>query len=691
MRGFIRLGAAAVMLVALACDSTEPVGRTAIALSQTSVVLDAIGATATIGATVTDQNGTSTPDVPVSWTSTGASITLNAAGASVVVTAAANGNAVVTATAQGISTSIPVTVTQAVAGPQKLAGDVQSGRVGSELSQPLQVRVQDRLGSGIGGQTVAFSVSSGGGTVTPVSVVSDANGIASARWTMGTNTAVPNVVSADVAGTSVSFTATATAGPAISVVMNAGNNQAATVGTVVATPPSVRVFDSFSNPVPSTVVTFAVTSGGGSATGSVAMSGANGIAAVGSWRLGTTPGGNTITATAGSLLPVSFAANALTGPAASLAIVAGNNQATQPGTSVPIRPTVQVADQYGNPVAGASVNFAVTSGGGSVSGSTVTTDASGIAAATGWSVGSTLGPNTLSATVSGAAFAGNAAVFTAFAAPASQFGIALRFTTPFTQTQTSAFAAAASRWASIILDELPDQLITIPAGRCSPNSPSLQAEVVDDVLIFATIEAIDGPGGLVGVGGQCVVRAGTNFVAIGQIRFDLADIAALEANGTFEVAVLHEMGHVLGIGNQWATRGLVTNPTGASAPRESIYNGQNGIDGFNAIGGTSYTGPKVPVENTGGSAVTDKHWREAVLGRELMSGFLNAGANPLSVLTIRSLQDIGYTVQTVTADPFFLNLSLTAGTPGPVVDLRNDVFDGPLYSIDAQGRIRQIK
>jgi hypothetical protein len=681
------------MIVALACDSTSPVVATSISLSQSSVALDAIGAASTIVATVNDQNGTPMTDAPVSWTSTGASITLNATGASVIVTAAANGGAVVTATAQGISATVPVTVTQVSIAPQKLTGDLQSGRVGDELSQPLQVRVQDRMGSVIAGQTVAFSVNSGGGTVTPASAVSDANGVASARWTIGTNTAVPNVVSVSVAGgAAATFTANANAGPPVTLTINSGNNQSATVGTAVATPPSVRVADAFDNPVPSMVVTFAVTGGGGSATGSSATSGSNGVATIGSWTLGTTPAGNTISATTGTLSPVTFAANALTGPAASLTIFAGNNQATLPGSAVPVRPAVRVADQFSNPVAGASVTFAVTSGGGSVSGPTVTTDASGVAAPNGWTVGTALGPNTLSATVSGAAFAGNSAVFTAFASPSSQFAITLRMLTSLTPTQTAAFTNAASRWAGIILNDLPDLLVNVGAAQCGANAPPLLSEVIDDVLIFVTISAIDGPGGILGSAGPCFVRTGTTFTVIGQMIFDVADVANLEANGRFESVVLHEMGHVLGIGTAWATRGLVTNPTTTGSPRDTYYNGLNGIEGFNLIGGATYTGgQKVPVENTGATGTVNVHWRESVLGAELMTGFLNTGANPLSVLTIRSLQDIGYTVNSLAADSFFLNLSLSAGPPGPVVELGNDVFDRPLYSIDPQGRIRRIK
>jgi Bacterial Ig-like domain (group 1) len=71
------------------------------------------------------------------------------------------------------------------------------------------------------------------------------------------------------------------------------------------------------------------------------------------------------------------------------------------GAQVPELPSVLVGDAYGQPVAGAPVTFAVTAGGGTVSGATATTDASGIATVGGWTLGTGAGANTLTATSGG--------------------------------------------------------------------------------------------------------------------------------------------------------------------------------------------------------------------------------------------------------------------------------------------------
>jgi len=74
------------------------------------------------------------------------------------------------------------------------------------------------------------------------------------------------------------------------------------------------------------------------------------------------------------------------------------SQTASPGSDVPEPPSVIVLDQNRAPLAGASVTFAVTAGGGTVTGGTVVTNASGVATAGSWTVGSVEGTNTVVAT-----------------------------------------------------------------------------------------------------------------------------------------------------------------------------------------------------------------------------------------------------------------------------------------------------
>lgn len=94
------------------------------------------------------------------------------------------------------------------------AGDAQTGAVGAALSVPLAVVVTDKDGKTISGARVDWDVGPGSGTVAPTRSTTDARGVATTVWTLGT-TAGTARVSAQVNGvTPVSFSATVIAGPA---------------------------------------------------------------------------------------------------------------------------------------------------------------------------------------------------------------------------------------------------------------------------------------------------------------------------------------------------------------------------------------------------------------------------------------------------------------------------------------------
>jgi alpha-tubulin suppressor-like RCC1 family protein len=89
----------------------------------------------------------------------------------------------------------------------------------------------------------------------------------------------------------------------------------------------------------------------------------------------------------------------------------GNDQTAAPGTAVAIAPSVKVTDANENPVSGVAVTFAVTSGGGSITGPNQTTNPSGLAAVGSWTLGAAPGSNTLSAAAAG--LSGSPITFTA--------------------------------------------------------------------------------------------------------------------------------------------------------------------------------------------------------------------------------------------------------------------------------------
>ncbi|CAM9426270.1 unnamed protein product [Chrysoparadoxa australica] len=163
------------------------------------------------------------------------------------------------------------------------------------------------------------------------------------------------------------------------------------------------------------------------------------------------------------------------------------------------------------------------------------------------------------------------------------------------------------------------------------------------------------------------------------MQFDIRDVIGLINQGRFEAVILHEVGHVLGIGTLWSNSFPNGNRCGASTACRAAG---SSTDGF------PYSAPDEcfateeyatldwddvlrsgvpPTERAGGAGTMCAHWDEGTpydtpdgsrpsgtnnFSDELMTGFLSAQFNPLSAITVGSLADIGYGVDFDAADEF---------------------------------------
>src|SRR3989442_9205615 len=224
---------------------------------------------------------------------------------------------------------------------------------------------------------------------------------------MGPPTATKQRVTASSApATPVVFSATATAGAPRAGVKQVGDNQEVATGTAVSIKPAVLVKDQFGNPVANATVSFVPGMSSGSVTGGVVLTTVTGVATVGGWTVDINPGTDTLYATVtGSGItgnPARFLATVATPrSAASVVVQAGDGQTGLVGYPVNFTPAVLVRDMSSIPVANAQVTFTVATGGGSVTGGSVMTGTDGIATVGSWTVGTSPGSNTLTATVSG--------------------------------------------------------------------------------------------------------------------------------------------------------------------------------------------------------------------------------------------------------------------------------------------------
>ena len=233
---------------------------------------------------------------------------------------------------------------------------------------------------------------------------------------------------------------------------------------------------------------------------------------------------------------------------------------------------------------------------------------------------------------------------------------------------------AAARWEQVIVGDLPDRrfqdVITVDDLFQNGDYEQLFG-YVDDLVIYMRFAPIDGNGGTLAQAGPYLIRPTSSLPYVGDITFDTDDLAEFSSVALYDT-ILHEMAHVLGFGSSiWKKLNLLENPSLDSGgepilpPPDTHFTGMEAIEAFDAVGGAGYSGARVPVENEeGGRGSQDSHWRDSVIGpNELMDGFGKPNAtthDPMSLITIQSLADLGYVVDESQADPYFLPSTTSA-------------------------------
>ena len=161
--------------------------------------------------------------------------------------------------------------------------------------------------------------------------------------------------------------------------------------------------------------------------------------------------------------------------------------------------------------------------------------------------------------------------------------------------------------------------------------------VVDDVAVIVTSDP-ELTGGA--WGGVVQWTAANSLPAISEII--LAEELLSGSADVLRGVLMHEMCHALGFGTTW-TEELHKELNG-----DTHFAGPLAIEAFDAAGGSSYSGKKVP-------ATANGHWRGEVFGQELLSASADMShPAPLSAITIQAMADMGYMVDVSQADPYSL-------------------------------------
>jgi VCBS repeat-containing protein len=283
-----------------------------------------------------------------------------------------------------------------------VSGDDQTAAVGSALPDSLVVRVTDALDNPVAGVEVAWAVG-GGGSISPGSVTSDANGLAAAERVLG-NTSGTQTAEASSSGlTPVSFTQTAEPANPTALLLISGDAQSAQAGATLADPLVVRLVDDNGNGVGGKAITWVSAPGNGSVNPQNVTTSPTGFAQT-SWTLANRSGGYQINAVFSGVPSVPFTATGTAGAATKLAF---SQVPVNTSAGSPITPAVKVAiqDAGGNTVTSASDAITIGIGSnpaaGTLSGTTTVSAVNGVATFAGLSIDRSGNGYTLTASGSG--------------------------------------------------------------------------------------------------------------------------------------------------------------------------------------------------------------------------------------------------------------------------------------------------
>jgi hypothetical protein len=265
-----------------------------------------------------------------------------------------------------------------------------SGTVGSEVSDPVGLRVTDGMGRLVSGVSVTWTAIDGG-SGEGLTDRTDSTGEARARWMLGRRAGRQRIRAQVGSGRSIpplTISATALPGAPREVIPLSGDHQEARAGSELPRSVVLRVVDSAGNPVPDAPLALAVS--GGSLADSAVRTDSSGKATA-RWRLGHEVGSYTLSARVNGsddAAPVVISAKANPGTPEILTLDASTPKSKTHALTRSVVATV--TDIYGNPIRDAALRFTAKTG--AVSPASAVSDAKGRAKVT-WTLLSTAAEN----------------------------------------------------------------------------------------------------------------------------------------------------------------------------------------------------------------------------------------------------------------------------------------------------------
>ena len=279
--------------------------------------------------------------------------------------------------------------------------------------------------------------------------------------------------------------------------------------------------------------------------------------------------------------------------------------------------------------------------------------------------------------------------------PSGSFNIELVYLdNGLSSARKNLMAQAARRWKQVIVGDLVD--INYRRNPYNAWDDFLQARIqvsdtVDDVRVFVRVRPITSQtttgNPTTGTGFTFQIRASDSLPILSAVLLNSNLLDEVEDEGLLEKLMLHELGHCLGVGISWDHFGLLYNSSRQNHTADTYFAGFQARRAFDQLGGRSYRGRKVPVQQGG----DDVHWRTGVFGDELMTlGWTWPYHAPLSRITVASLDDIGYEVNLDAADAYRVPSTSAAK---PVADDRRpgcQILHHPIHVVAEDGSIVDV-
>ena len=269
------------------------------------------------------------------------------------------------------------------------------------------------------------------------------------------------------------------------------------------------------------------------------------------------------------------------------------------------------------------------------------------------------------------------------------FNIELYFDPGFTAEEERTIRRAADRWMEAVTGDLPDMPLDELQELFGRQRLPRSVGVIDDLLIRMDIAAVGGAASA-GVYGR---REESGHVFLGGATYSLGYVRDRDQAELYRLA-LHEIGHVLGIGD-WTGGGAL--PSWGKMFRDEHtdphFAGPLAVAAFNAAGGEGYPGGKVPLEDR--VPTLHIHWRQSVIPGDVMSPY---GESLLTAITLQALADLGHVVDVSKADPYTLPGQVQGDAQGAAAGVEaaiaesfaDDVIEGPVVVVDKNGKVVRV-